>query len=40
MLSRFRVARYRFILRALEDTHLPKYKGGTLRGGFGNNVFK
>ena len=39
MLFRFRVARYRFSLRALEDTCLPKYKGGMLRGGFGN-VFK
>ena len=39
MLSQFRVARYRFQLQALEDTRLPRYKGGTLRGGFGN-VFK
>jgi len=39
MLSQFRVARYHFRLRALEETRLPRYKGGTLRGGFGN-VFK
>ncbi|MBC7249683.1 MAG: CRISPR system precrRNA processing endoribonuclease RAMP protein Cas6 [Anaerolineae bacterium] len=39
MLSRFRVAKYRFMLRALEDTRLPRYKGGMLRGGFGH-VFK
>jgi hypothetical protein len=39
MPSQFRVARYRFCMQALEDVHLPKYKGGTLRGGFGN-VFK
>jgi hypothetical protein len=39
MLSQFRVARYRFRLQALENTRLPKYKGGMLRGGFGH-VFK
>ena len=39
MSSRFRVARYRFYLQALEDACLPRYKGGMLRGGFGN-VFK
>ncbi|MFZ5915487.1 MAG: CRISPR system precrRNA processing endoribonuclease RAMP protein Cas6 [Chloroflexota bacterium] len=39
MLDQFRVARYRFSLQALEDTRLPKYKGSTLRGGFGH-VFK
>jgi len=39
MLSQFRVARYRFVLRAQEDARLPKYKGGMLRGGFGS-VFK
>jgi hypothetical protein len=29
------LARLRLTLRLLEDTHLPAYKGGLLRGGFG-----
>jgi len=39
MLTQFRVARYRFRLQAVEEARLPRYKGGTLHGGFGN-VFK
>ena len=39
MLNNLRIARYRFTLEALEELHLPPYKGSTLRGGFGH-VFK
>ncbi len=39
MLDSFRIAKYRFTLEALEELHLPVYKGSTLRGGFGH-VFK
>jgi hypothetical protein len=35
MLESFRLARYRFDLEAVEPLHLPAYKGGTFRGGFG-----
>ena len=35
MLPDLRIAKYRFTLRALEETRLPRYKGSTLRGGFG-----
>jgi hypothetical protein len=31
----FRLARYRFDLEAIDALHLPAYKGGTFRGGFG-----
>ncbi|NPV80768.1 MAG: CRISPR system precrRNA processing endoribonuclease RAMP protein Cas6 [Firmicutes bacterium] len=31
----FRVARYEFVIEALETLSLPDYKGSTLRGGFG-----
>lgn len=39
MLKRLRVAKYRFTLEAQEPLTLPRYKGSTLRGGFGV-VFK
>jgi len=39
MLESLRIAKYRFTLEALEELHLPPYKGSTLRGGFGH-VFK
>lgn len=39
MLDKLRIAKYRFTLEALEELHLPRYKGSTLRGGFGH-VFK
>jgi len=39
MLERLRIAKYRLTLEALEELHLPPYKGSTLRGGFGH-VFK
>jgi hypothetical protein len=32
----FKVARYRFIIEALEQLSLPPYKGSTFRGGFGS----
>jgi hypothetical protein len=35
MLNGFRIARYRFHLRFLEDAWLPAYKGAVLRGAFG-----
>ena len=28
--------KYTFYLRAIDELNLPKYKGSTLRGGFGN----
>lgn len=34
-LSGFKVAQYKFVLKALETIHLPTYKGSTLRGAFG-----
>ena len=34
-LSHFKLARYRFIIKALGPLHLPPYKGSTFRGGFG-----
>jgi len=39
MLEKLKIAKYRFALEALEELHLPPYKGSTLRGGFGS-VFK
>ena len=36
MLTNLRIAKYRFTLEALEELHLPPYKGSTLRGGFGH----
>ena len=39
MLSKLRIAKYRFTLEAVERLGLPRYKGSTLRGGFGA-VFK
>ena len=39
MLEKLKIAKYRFTLQALEELHLPRYKGSTLRGGFGH-VFK
>lgn len=35
MLDNFIFARFTFIIRFEEQAHLPAYKGGTLRGGFG-----
>ncbi len=35
-LSHFKIARYRFIIKALGPLHLPPYKGSTFRGGFGH----
>jgi len=32
----FRVARFKFKLKAIEHIHLPHYKGSTFRGAFGN----
>ena len=39
MLDKLRIAKYRFRLEAVERLGLPRYKGSTLRGGFGA-VFK
>jgi hypothetical protein len=39
MLERLRIAKYHFNLQAVERLGLPRYKGSTLRGGFGS-VFK
>ena len=39
MLNKLRIAKYRFTLEAVERLGLPRYKGSTLRGGFGA-VFK
>lgn len=39
MLDKLRIAKYRFSLEAVDTLRLPVYKGGTLRGGFGQ-VFK
>ena len=39
MLSKLRIAKYHFDLQAVERLGLPRYKGSTLRGGFGT-VFK
>ena len=39
MLDKLRIAKYRFRLEAVERMGLPRYKGSTLRGGFGA-VFK
>jgi len=39
MLDKLRIAKYRFTLEAVERLGLPRYKGSTLRGGFGA-VFK
>ncbi len=36
MLDELRIAGYRFTLKARDELHLPPYKGGTLRGGFGH----
>ena len=35
MLDKLAIARYRFVLQALEPMSLPPHKGATLRGGFG-----
>jgi hypothetical protein len=35
-LSHFNLARYRFIIKALDTLRLPPYKGSTFRGGFGH----
>jgi len=34
-IEEFRIARYEFILEAVDNLFLPPYKGSTLRGGFG-----
>ena len=34
-LNEFRFAVFRFVIRALEPLHLPRYKGSTFRGGLG-----
>jgi hypothetical protein len=39
MLDKLRIAKYHFTLEAVETLGLPRYKGSTLRGGFGA-VFK
>jgi hypothetical protein len=39
MLNKLRIAKHRFTLEAVERLGLPRYKGSTLRGGFGA-VFK
>lgn len=39
MLEKLKIAKYRFALEAVERLGLPRYKGSTLRGGFGS-VFK
>ena len=39
MLNKLRIAKYHFTLQAVERMGLPRYKGSTLRGGFGA-VFK
>jgi hypothetical protein len=39
MLDKLRIAKYHFKLQAVERLGLPRYKGSTLRGGFGS-VFK
>lgn len=36
MLTNFRLARYKFVLTALDPLSLPPYKGSTLRGVFGH----
>jgi hypothetical protein len=35
MLDKLRIARYHFVLQAVEPIHLPPHKGSSLRGGFG-----
>ncbi|MDI7248433.1 MAG: hypothetical protein QME92_13425, partial [Bacillota bacterium] len=35
-IEQFRVARYEFVIEALDPLSLPPYKGSTLRGGFGS----
>jgi hypothetical protein len=34
--SKFTLARYHFVLEAIEPLHLPPFKGSALRGGFGH----
>jgi hypothetical protein len=34
--AHFRLAYYRFLLKATTDIHLPAYKGSSFRGGFGH----
>ncbi|MEW6227508.1 MAG: hypothetical protein AB1700_05345, partial [Bacillota bacterium] len=34
-IENFRVARYEFIIEAVDALYLPAYKGSTFRGGFG-----
>lgn len=34
--SRFQLAHYRLALEAVDDLHLPQFKGSALRGGFGH----
>jgi hypothetical protein len=36
MLERLKLAKYRFVLEAIEPMGLPPYKGAVLRGGFGH----
>ena len=36
MLDRLKLAKYRFVLEAIEPMSLPPYKGAVLRGGFGH----
>ena len=35
-LGAFRLAKFQFVLKAVDGINLPVYKGSTLRGGFGN----
>ncbi len=35
MFEHIRIGKFLLRLRALDDLHLPAYKGSTLRGGFG-----
>jgi hypothetical protein len=39
MLDKLKIAKYRFVLEAIEPMHLPPFNGGALRGAFGQ-VFK
>lgn len=36
MLASFRVARYRFVLEAIDELRMPAYQGSTFRGGLGH----
>ena len=35
-IAHFRLAYYRFVLKATTDIQLPAYKGSSFRGGFGH----